>query len=157
MGFIDRGTADIDQLMDSVRDYLVTQAAVNLAAGLEGWTLTFTVPDPKANPPVVGDIFTVRAPEVPQELTVIVPTGGPLLPEDPTRRPTFQIQIRAARADVGLPKSQQINRLLNNQWNVLAGFPGQIAATSEAGVAFSDDSGNLIFTLNYAITATCPN
>ncbi len=155
MGFVDRGKGDIDQLLTSVRDYLVAQAAANLAAGLEGWTLTFTVPDPGAS--VQGDIFTVRLPEVPQEGTVIVPTGGPLLPEDPTRRPTFQIQIRSARADVGLPKSQQINRLLNNQWNVLTGFPGQIAATGEAGIVFTDASGNLIFTLNYAITSTCPN
>jgi hypothetical protein len=155
MGFRDRGKGDINKLLERVRDYLVAQAAANLAAGVEGWTLTFTVPDPATS--VVGDIYLVHLPETPQEGTVIVPTGGPILPEDPTRRPSFQIQVRTARADVGLPKSQQINRLLNNQWNVLAGFPGQIVATSEAGVAFKDDSGNLIFTLNYTITSTCPN
>lgn len=155
MGFRDRGKGDIDQLIVRVRDYLVVQAAANLSAGLEGWDLSFTIPDPSSS--IVGDIFMVRLPETPQEGTVVVPTGGPLLPEDPTRRPTFQVQVRSARADVGLPKSQQINRLLNNQWNVLSGFPGQIAATGETGIAFSDDSGNMIFVTNYAITSTCPN
>lgn len=157
MPFRDRGKEDKVALLRRIRDYLVAQAAQNLADGLEGWTLTFTVPDPTADPAVEGDIFLMVAPESVQEATVIVPTGGPFLPEDPTRRPTFQIQVRTARADVGLPKSQQINRLLKNQWNVLSGFPGQIAATGEAGIAFKDKSGNLIYTLNYAITSTCPN
>ena len=157
MAFRDRGTENKVRLLQRIRDYLVAQAAQNLADGLKDWTLTFTVPDDTADPPVEGDIFLMVLPETPTEAVVIVPTGGPFLPEDPTRRPTFQIQVRSARADVGLPKSQQINRLLKNQWNTLSGFTGQIAATGEAGIAFKDSSGNLIYTLNYAITSTCPN
>jgi len=146
MAFVDRGTEDKVQLVRRVRDYLVAQSAQNVTDSVEGWTLTLTT----------AEIFLVQMPEIPQEAIVIVPTGGPFLPEDPTRRLTFQIQIRSAHAGVGLPKSQQINRLLRNQWNVLDGFPGQIAATGEPGIAFKDDSGNLINILNYVITSTCP-
>lgn len=100
------------------------------------------------------DLWEQQMPESPTLATVVVLTGGPILPEDPTRRISFQIQHRSKQAAAGLRKSKEINNLLDNQWNVLVGFPGRITAVSEAGASFKDDSGNLVFPLNYSVIST---
>lgn len=93
-------------------------------------------------------------PETPTISTVVVLTGGPVISGDPTRRITFQVLHRNPQAANGLLKAQEINNLLDNQWNVLTGFPGRIEAVSEAGASFKDDSGNELFPLNYVFTTT---
>lgn len=124
---------DIEALLVAVKDYLVAQSIGTFAT----------------------DLFIQQLPEDVAPLgIVIVSTGGPILPDDPTRRPTFQIQVRSELSRDGLRKAVQINRLLDNQWNVLTGFPGRLVAVSEAGLVFKDDSGNSIYPLNYALVTT---
>jgi len=101
-----------------------------------------------------ADLFVMQLPETPQTGTVVAMTGGPIVPADPTRRITFQIQHRNPSAEEGLRKTQGINNLLNNQWNVVPGFPGRVEAASEAGAAFKDASGNFIYPLNYVVVST---
>ena len=100
------------------------------------------------------DLFNQVLPEDPVLGTVVVLTGGISIPSDPTRRPGFQVLHRNPSVEAGLSKSTQINRLLDNQWNVLSGFPGRITATSEAGAYFKDESGNSLFPLNYVLVST---
>lgn len=100
------------------------------------------------------DLWENQMPERPTNATVVVLTGGPILPEDPTRRITFQVQHRNKLSGPGLLKSKEINNLLDNQWNVLDCFPGRITAVSEAGAMFKDDSGNSVFPLNFVVTST---
>lgn len=101
------------------------------------------------------DLWEQQMPESPTNATVVVLTGGPILAEDPTRRISFQIQHRNKLAAAGLRKSKEINNLLDNQWNVLTGFSGRITAVSEAGASFKDDSGNMVFPLNYSVISAC--
>ncbi len=100
------------------------------------------------------DLFKMVLPENPSAGTVVVPTGGIDLPEDPTRRPSFQVMHRNPNTELGLSKSVEINRLLDNQWNVLSGFPGRITAVSEPGAYFKDDNGRPNFPLNYVLVTT---
>jgi len=100
------------------------------------------------------DLFIMQLPETPQIGTVLAMTGGPITSGNPTRNITFQIQHRNPSAEEGLRKATEINNLLNNQWNVVPGFPGRVESVSEAGIAFKDESGNFIYSLNYAVVST---
>ena len=100
------------------------------------------------------DLFIQAMPESPVLATVVVMTGGPVLPEDPTRRPSFSIQHRTTHVESGLPKSVEIHNLFDNQWNVLKGFPGRTVSVSEAGASFKDKTGASVFPLNFAFTST---
>lgn len=100
------------------------------------------------------DLFLQQLPETPQIGTVLAMTGGPIVSGNPTRNITFQVQHRNPNAEEGLRKATEINNLLNNQWNVVPGFPGRVESASEAGAAFKDDSGNFIYSLSYAVVST---
>lgn len=100
------------------------------------------------------DLFIQTMPELPRVSTVVVMTGGPIIPEDPTRRPSFQVQHRNTHIESALPKSVQIHNLFDNRWNVLKDFPGRIVAVSEVGSSFKDESGLVIFPLNFAFVTT---
>ena len=100
------------------------------------------------------DLFVMQLPEVPQVGTALVMTGGPILTGNPTRNITFQIHHRNPSAEEGLRKATEINNLLNNKWNIVPGFPGRVESASEAGAAFKDESGNLIYPLSYAVVST---
>lgn len=100
------------------------------------------------------DLFLMQLPEQVQTGTILAMTGGPVVSGNPTRNITFQIQHRTPSAEEGLRKATEINNLLNNQWNVVPGFPGRVEAASEAGAAFKDDSGNFIYPLSYAVVST---
>lgn len=124
---------DIFALAVAVKDYLVAQGVGTFGT----------------------DLFIGQLPEDVKPLgIVIVPTGGPNLSEDPTRRPSFQIQVRSELVKTGLPKSVEINNLLDDQWNVLAGFPGRLTAVTEAGLPFKDDAGHLVYSTNYVLVTT---
>ena len=100
------------------------------------------------------DLWEQQMPETPTNATAVVMTGGPILPEDPTRRISFQVLHRNKHAGTGLRKAKEINNLLDNQWNVLGCFPGRITAVSEVGASFKDDSGNSVFPMNFSLTST---
>lgn len=100
------------------------------------------------------DLFIQTMPERPAVSTVVVMTGGPIIPGDPTRRPTFQVQHRNTHIASALPKSVEIHNLLDNKWNILKDFPGRIVGVSEVGPSFKDDAGHIIFSLNFAFTST---
>jgi hypothetical protein len=104
---------------------------------------------------VVGtDLFIQHAQEDPVVVTVVVHTGGITITGDPTRRPTFQILHRNDSQQTGLSKSVEINRLLEDQWNVLTGYPGRITAVSEPGAYFVNEAGVFEFPLNYVFVST---
>lgn len=100
------------------------------------------------------DLFTQSMPEYVQNGVVVAMTGGPILPEDPTRRITFQIQVKNAKSKEGLRQATAINNLLNNQWNVIPGFPGRVVSVTEAGAAFIDSSGTPVYSLNFVVVST---
>ncbi len=123
---------DILQLSNCLTDYLETNGVGNQGI----------------------DLFIMQLPETPQVGTVLTMTGGPITTGNPTRNITFQVLHRNPSAEEGLRKATQINNLLNNQWNVVPGFPGRVESVSEAGAAFKDESGNFIYPLNYAVVST---
>jgi len=124
---------DVFALSQAIKDYLVAQGVGTFGT----------------------DLFIGQLPEDTRPVgIVIVPTGGPILSDDPTRRPSFQVQVRSELVKIGLPKSVEINNLLDNQWNVLVGFPGRLTAVTEAGLAFKDDSGRMIYSTNYILVTT---
>jgi len=103
---------------------------------------------------LLDDLWKQQMPEGDVEGTVVALTGGPNIIGDPTRRVTFQVQVRSKKVGPGLRKAQRISNLLDDQWNVLSNYPGRIIAVSEAGVSFKDDSGNSLFPLNFVFTST---
>lgn len=101
-----------------------------------------------------GNLFIQDMPETVEEGTVIAMTGGVIDSANPTRLPSFQILHRNRSSANGLRKVTAINNLLNNQWNVIEGFPGRCVSFSEAGAGFKDAQGRAVFSLNFAIVTT---
>ena len=100
------------------------------------------------------DIFLQVLPEEPVTGTAVVHTGGINLPGDPTRRPSLQVLHRNVSAEAGLDKSVIIHRLLDDQWNVLTGFPGRLVAASEPGSYFKDEAGLFSYSMNFVLVST---
>lgn len=104
---------------------------------------------------VLGEDLWIQALPVESENgVVVVHTGGVSFPDDPTRRPAFQVVVRNVNAEAGLAKAVEINNLLDNKWNVLPKWPGRITATAEPGTYFKDDAGRVNYPLNYVIVTT---
>lgn len=100
------------------------------------------------------DLFVLRQPDSPQVLTTVYPTGGAHFANNPTRFPSFTIQHRNTHANSGLAKSIEINALLDNKVNVATGVKGRIELQSEPGLNFTDEGGNIIYSLNYVLVTT---
>ena len=129
---VNLNTKDATLLLNKITDYLAAQGVGTVGT----------------------DIFLQVLPEKPVTGTVVVLTGGLDLPDDPTRRPGFQVLHRNPNGRLALAKSVEINRLLSGQWNVLSGFPGRITAVSEPGSYFKDEAGNFLYFLNYTLVST---
>lgn len=125
---------------------LVTSVASYLAVSGVG---SFTT-----GPSSIGNLFRHQAPTTPTNLTVVAHTGGFSTLGSPTRLPTFTIQVRDTNVNSGMYRAKEINKLLDDQWNVLTGYPGRVSADSEPGASFRDENGHYVFPMNYVVYTT---
>jgi len=130
---------DSVKLLQRIRDYLE-------AEGIG------TKPNPTTG--VVGDLFIQALPDDVENGVVVAHTGGIDLADDPTRRPTFTVQVRNKRGQEGLTKAVAIARLFDNQWNTLSGFPARLTTVVEPGAYFKDDAGRYIYFINVELVTT---
>lgn len=100
------------------------------------------------------DLFLQTMPSSPATCTVVFATGGNEYRGNPTRFPSFSIQYRNKNAASGYTTVMSINAALHEKWNVLATYPGRIAATSEPGYYFRDNANLAVFPLNYVLITT---
>ena len=100
------------------------------------------------------DLFAGHVPAHAGEVvTAVYASGGPNIPGNPVKTPTFGIQHRNTNVNSGLSKVTEINSMLDETWNKLDGFTGRIVAQSEPGPYVTTGANLFLFTLNFALTS----
>lgn len=100
------------------------------------------------------DLFVATMPTTPVVCTCVFPTGGFADPGDPTRRITFAIHHRNTHIASALSSATSLYFAVNEQWNVLADYPGRMVAESEHGANYRDASNYVIAFVNGLLITT---
>ena len=99
-------------------------------------------------------VFIGNMPNTPVNALGIYSSGGEVsVAGSPVYRPGFQLLLRRSSGDFANASNlaDYLFQVLDDKWNVLDRVRGRIIATSAPGVFFRDDSGNLVFSLNFQV------
>lgn len=100
------------------------------------------------------DIFVGNQPETPVNCITVFDTGGQKPSIDiPTKRPTFEVLVRATDYATGKDLIDSVRTLLHNKYNETLVVDGNyffsINAVAEAGHLGKDELGNDEFSINF--------
>lgn len=100
------------------------------------------------------DIFVGMQPNTPVDCITVFDTGGAKPPIDiPTKRPTFEVLVRASVFATGKNTLDTIRGLLHNKYNATLVTGGNyfysINALTEGGHLGLDEAGNDEFSINF--------